>query len=236
MNKKKKRIKKKEDIDDITQTVIDLIKGIEYENRVVLDISVYPELPNIMEVQRRRDAATIYYIPDTIPLLLNKAKENEQYYFFLSKLFTKWTQRFIDVRLLNKIFVENEYDNLKFELITKEMVDIETYEFCYNKFAEKDLFIELSPEFNLVGDIVGKILGFAKKSNIPILMLNQKLVRYVKKEIPIFDTANMFVDKKQEFFSRFIPLRRTRGIRWFIGITVGTAISPIGFVLAVIDP
>ena len=137
---------------------------------------------------------------------------------------------------MNKVFIEREYDILKFELITKEMIDMETYDSCYHKIVEKDLLIELSPEFNLIGDIVGKMLGFAKRSKAPILMLNQRLVRFIKKEIPIFDTANMFVDKKQQFFSRFIPLKRSRGVRWFLGITVGTAISPIGFILAVIDP
>ncbi len=223
-------------VDDIIQSIADMIKDFEKENRVIIDLSAYPELPNIVQAQKRLDIIPVYYVPDTIPMLLKKAKENEQYYFFLSKLFTKWTTRFIDLRLLNKIFIEREYDILKFELITKEMIDIETYEFCYNKIMEKELLIELSPEFNLIGDIIGKILGFAKKSKVPILMLNQKLVRYIKKEIPIFDTANMFVDKKQQFFSRFIPLKKTRGIRWFIGITIGTAISPIGFILAVIDP
>ncbi len=223
---------------DVIQSIIDMIKGFEYENRVVLDVSVYPELSEIVKVQRRLNNTPVYYVPDTIPMLLEKAKENEQYYFFLSKLFTKWTQRSVDLRLLNKIFIKKEYHTLKFGMIKKEeeMIDIKTYDFCYHKIIEKDLLIELSPKFNLAVDIVGKILGFAKRNKVPILMLNQKLVRYVKKEIPIFDTANMFVDKKQHFFSRFTPLRKTRGIRWFIGITLGTAISPIGFMLAVIDP
>jgi len=223
-------------VDNIIQSITKMINGFEHENRVVLDISIYPELSKIVETRRRLDITPIYYFPDTIPLLLRKAKENEQYYFFLSKLFTKWTYRLIDLRLLNEVFIERKLDISEFKLITEEMVDMETYDFCYHKIVEKDLLIELSPEFNLIGDIVGKILGFAKRSKVPILMLNQRLVRYIKKEIPVFDMANMFVDRKQQFFSRFIPLKRTRGVRWILGITVGTAISPIGFVLAVIDP
>jgi hypothetical protein len=111
------------------------------------------------------------------------------------------------------------------------------YSFCYENFISKDLLVEFSPEFNLVGDIIGKILGFAKKSKYPILMLNQRLVRDIRRLIPIFDTANMFIDEKQKFFGKFIPhLEKTRGIRWFIGITIGTLVSQVGFVLAVIDP
>ena len=233
----------KENIDDILHNVIEKF---EFGNRVVLDISAYPELSKIVEAKERQDV--IYYIPDTIPLLLEEAEKEEQYYSFLSKLFTKWTQRSIDLKLLNKIFIERKYNNLKFKLITKEMIDEETYNFCYDRIVKKDLLITLPRElkrklnfepgskFNLIGDIIGKILGFAKKNKVPILMQNQKLVRYVKKEIPVFDTANIFIDKKQCFFSRFIPLRRTRGIRWIIGITVGAKISPVGFILAVIDP
>lgn len=222
-------------MEDIVQDIKTRFFELEGENKSILDISVYPELPQLLNI-KRLEFTPIYYVPDTIPFLLSKAKENEQYYYFLSKLFTRWTQRYIDLRLLNKVLVEKQTDQIKFELITKEMIDKEVYDFCYQKLVAKDLLVELSPEFNLVGDIIGKILGFAKRHKTPILMLNQRLVRYIKKEIPIFDTANMFVDKKQQIFSNFIPLRRTRGIRWFIGITIGTAISPVGFVLAVIDP
>jgi len=151
------------DVDNIIQSITNMIKRFEHENRVILDISIYPELSKIVETQRRLDIIPVYYFPDTIPLLLRKAKKNEQYYFFLSKLFTKWTRRLIDLRLLNKVFIEREYDVLKFELITKEMIDMETYDFCYHKIVEKDLLIELSPEFNLIGDIVGKILVLLKE-------------------------------------------------------------------------
>ncbi len=223
-------------LDNIIYNIINLVEELERENRAILDISVYPKLSEIVETQRKSNTSPVYYIPDTIPLLLKKAKENEQYYFFLSKLFAKWTQRLVNLRLLNRIFIEREYGNLKFELITKEMIDKETYSFCYHKIVDRDLLIELSPEFNLIGDIIGKMLGFSKRNKVPILMLNQRLVRYIKKEIPIFDTANMLVDRKERFFSKFIPLKRTRGIRWLLGITVGSVFSPIGFILTVIDP
>ena len=224
-----------EDMDNIIKYVKNRISELEYEYRAILDLSMYPELNNIIKTQRL-DFTPIYYFPDTIAKLFLKAKENEQYYYFISRLFAKWTQRPVDFRLLNKIFKEKRLNQIKIELITDELIDREVYSFCYKTFISKDLLVELSPQFNLVGDIIGKILGFAKKSKTPILMLNRKLIRFVREEIPIFDAANMFVDKKQEFFSRFIPLRRTRGIRWFVGITVGTSVPPIGFVLAVMDP
>jgi len=222
-------------MDDIINDIKAQLLELDRERRAILDISVYPELHKMLETGRF-DFSPTYYFPDTIAKLLSMAKENEQYYYFITKLFSRWTQRYIDIRLLNEILVEKEFPQAKIELITKEVVDEKVYSFCYENFVSKDLVVELSPKFNLIGDIIGKMLGFAKKSKTPILMKNQRLVRDVKKLIPIFDAANMFVDQKQSFFSRILPLERTRGIRWFIGITVGTMINPIGFVLAVIDP
>jgi len=221
--------------EDIIQNIKAKILELKSEDKAILDIPAYPGLTQLLEIEDSNFQPT-YYIPDTISILLRKAKENEQYYYFITKLLTRWTQRYIDIRLLNKIFVEKEFSKAKIEFITKEDVDEKVYSFCYKNFVSKDLVVELSPKFNLIGDIIGKILGFAKISETPILMMNQRLVREVKKSIPILDAANMFVDQKQKFFSKIIPLERIRGIRWFIGITVGTIINPVGFILTVIDP
>jgi len=222
-------------VDDIIYDIKSQLLELDRERRAILDVSVYPELHKMLEA-RRFDFSPTYYFPDTIAKLLSMAKENKQYYYFTTRLLTRWTQRYIDLRMLDKIFVEKEFPQAKIELITKEIIDEKVYSFCYENFVSKDLIVELSPEFNLVGDIIGKILGFAKKSKTPILMMNQRLVRDIKKLIPIFEAANTFVDQKQRFFGNIIPLERTRGIRWFIGITVGTMVNPVGFVLAVIDP
>ena len=40
-----------------------------------------------------------------------------------------------------------------------------------------------------------------------------------------------------KFFERFISgLKRTRGMKFIIGIALGSLVSPLGFVLAVLDP
>lgn len=223
-------------IENMISHIENRVLKLEGRSRAILDISVYPELSRILEIKKSNFYPT-YYFPDTIVDLLLKAKANDQYYYFMTRLFTRWTQRYIDFKILDKIFVKKEFPQAKIELITKEMIDMKVYSFCCKNFVSKDLVIELSPEFNLVGDIIGKILGFAKKSETPILMMNQRLVRYAKKLIPVFETANMFVDEKQRFFRKFIPhLENTRGIRWLIGITVGIAVNPVGFVFMVVDP
>lgn len=224
-----------DNIESITGDIKSRVLGFDKESKAIIDISVYPELGKMLEIGRT-DFQQTYYFPDTITKLVLKAKENEQYYYFITKLLTRWTHKYIDFKMIDKIFIEKEFPMAKIELITEDIIDKEVYSFCYKNFVSKDLVIEFSPRFNLVGDLIGKILGFAKKSKTPILMMNQRLVHDVKKLIPTFDTANMFVDRKQRFFGKFIPLKRTRGVRWFVGITVGTMVSPVGFILAVIDP
>lgn len=220
---------------DIISDIKSLLLELYRENRAILDISVYPDLYKMLEVNRS-GFTPIYYFPDTIEKLILMAKENEQYYYYITRLLIKWTRRYIDFKILDQIFIEKEYPHAKVKLITEDTIDKDVYSFCYKNFVSKDLVIEFSPKFNLMGDLIGKILGFAKKSKTPILMRNQTLIRYVRKLIPIFEAANLFVDQKQKFFSRFIPLKETRGIKWLVGITVGVIVHPIGFVLAVIDP
>ena len=222
--------------DNLISNVKGRILELGGESKAILDISVYPELSWIPDPTRLNFFPT-YYFPDTIANLFLRAKENKQYHYFMTKLFTRWTKRAIDFKALDKTFFKKELPPAKIELITKEMVDRKVYSFCYENFVYKDFIVELSPRFNVVGDIIGKMLGFAKQSKAPILMTNQRLVRDVKKLIPILETANIFVDKKQRLWGRFRPiLKNTRGVRWLIGITVGTVISPAGIVFAVIDP
>ena len=212
------------------------IKELKSENKAILDISVYPEFSTTYE-NLTLDEVSTYYIPDTLPTLLKKAKANLQYSYTLSRLLMRWTQRSVDLKSLEEIFTEKKFHGSKIEFITKELVDQKVYSFCYENFAPEDFLVEFSPKLNLLGDIIGKILGFAKKTKYPILMLNQRLKREIEGVIPIFNTANMFIDQKERFFSRIIPyLRETRGVRWFIAFTVGAEVSPVGFVLAIVDP
>ena len=220
----------------VSSNIRDKVLELEGEKRAILDVSTYPALGRMSQTNLPGSFVT-YYVPDTIAKLLSRGKEDRQYYYFMTRLFTRWTRRYIDLGILDRMFIERKYPGAKVELITEEIVDKEVYSFCYKNFVSKDLIVELSPKFNLVGDIIGKILGFAKKSGVPILMMSQRLVRDVKVLIPIFEAANTFFDHKHSFFVRLIPgIERTRGIRWIIGITIGVAISPVGFVLAVIDP
>lgn len=124
------------------------------------------------------------------------------------------------------------------------MVDIETYNYLYEHLISKDLVISFSSELNLLGDIIGKIIGFAKKAGTYILMMNRRLMRYARETIPVLEVpARAIIEDKQNFFRKLIPgLESARGIRWFIGFTVEILnpiypqLTPIGIMLQVFDP
>lgn len=102
--------------------------------------------------------------------------------------------------------------------------------------------MEFSPKLNIIGDIIGKILGYALKTKTLILMVNQRLVKLVK-SIPVF--LNNTLKLKQEFLAKRIPyLDYGRGVRFYIGIILemGGSVIPIplanevGYFLMVLDP
>jgi len=224
---------------DRPETMVSEIKEraleLEHEERAILDISTYPDLSRTR--QSMLGSHPTYYVPDTIAKLFFKAKEDRRYYYYMTRLFMRSTRRYIDLDMLDGMFSRKEHFEARVELITEEMVDKRVYSFCYENFVSKDLILELSPRFNLVGDIIGKILGVCQKSRAPILMTTGRLVSDVRRLIPIFETANAFIDTKRTFFHRFIPgIEETRGVRWIIGITIGIAYPQVGIALAIIDP
>lgn len=203
------------------------------KKEAIIDISAYPELSEIIG----KNAYT-YYFPDTIKKLI---LQGENYREILQRLIKKWTKRNVDFELLENIFIKEEIPSARIKIITKDMVDEYVYSFCYEKFTLKELEISFSPKFNLLGDLIGKILGFAKISATPILMRNQKLVRFIKKSIIGVFNLNIFIDEKQKFFGRIIPLEETRFIRWLIGAVMqftefSRFYNYLNIILILIDP
>lgn len=224
------------EIEAETEKVLKALENQIEKNEAIFDLSVFPIL-DILVQTGAGDKPLIIYIPDTVERLFIEAHKNPRYYYILGKLFSRWTRRKIDIELVEKILMGKDLGNIKIKTITKELIDVEIYNFCYEKFSAEDLITEFSPEFNILGDIIGKTLGAAHKLKVPIVMMNRRLVSEIRHIVPVFDTANAYQNKKVSLFERYIPhLRRSRGVRWILGITVGTLVTPIGFVLTLLDP
>ena len=223
------------DLSNITREAFTQIRNLDElrPHEFILDISTLPFLRDILKAKPKT-----VWLPDTLEKLLALAKEKEEYHETLVRLFKQWTRRKIDIDMLSKIIFEKKFEEVEIKLITIEDVDKRVYGRFLEKLVRKGLRIEFSKLLNLLGDIVGKIIGGAKKLKCAILLANRALLRLAKKLIPILDAANVLVNAKTDFLERnlHLPLRRTRGVRWLIGITVGVVISPVGIVLGVLDP
>lgn len=222
--------------DNMAEILLKKVESLKVGTSAIIDISVFPHLSEKNMESKVNEKITLY-VPDTLVNLIKKSKENKLYYYHMSRLFNNWTKRYIEVIEVENILLGSINENIIIKYITKEDVDESTYEAIYKSTSKKEFDIELSPNINIQGDYLAKILGFALKHNVPILMSNQKTVREAKKNFSVWDLTNNFIEEKQEFFRKILPFfDKTRGVRWCIGITVGTFISPVGIALAIIDP
>ena len=206
--------------------------GIE-RDEIILDLSSLPLIASVVESQPR-----VIWLPDAILTLLKNSKDNPKYRNILDRLFRRWTRRKIDFEYLSEIIFRGGIGETKIKVITSQEVDREIYNLFLKRLVGKDMVVELSPRLNLLGDVVGKIVGASHKMKKAIVMANRALQRMVRVLIPVLDATSIVVDWKTKLFEQNLhfPVRRTRGIRWIVGMTLGVAISPVGIVLALVDP
>jgi len=202
-------------------------------DEIILDLSALPFIESIAKSRPR-----IIWLPDTVARLLINSRSNPNYREFLNKLFRRWTRRRINFDALSEIILRAQIGETRIRMITTEEADTKIYNLFLERLLGNDLVVELSPRLNLLGDIVGKIVGASHKMRKAIIMANRALHRLVRDIIPVLDAANDVVDWKTKFFEENLhfPVKRTRGIRWFVGITLGVAVSPVGIVLGILDP
>jgi len=217
-----------------------------YNDKIVLDVSSLPFLKNILNTLTDVNRPITVYIPDTIKKLLDKAKQNTIYYEYLDKLISKWTNKIIDYDFIEKILKEGKYNNVTVISAGEDYVDERLFTDILSNIYSKDLMPEFSPRFNLLGDLIGKILGIAKRQSAYIIMKTKKIISLLKNKLAIFqDSIRDFHQEKLEFFKHNFPqLLRIIDSRWYIGIILtgisfaytGSEISVASLVLAVFDP
>lgn len=206
----------------------------------ILDISALPFLQEILDAKPK-----VIYVPDTLHKLLGIAKQKPKYSKIIEQLFRRQTRRKIDIELFYKAISERKFEEVEIRLITKQDVDSAIYSVFLEEIVREELVIELSQKQNLLGDIAGKIIGFAKKAKRPILMANKALIRMTRKVITIIEGAtNESINMKKDFLRRNLrlSLRRTHGVKWYLGfiitiVTIGgfPYLSPLGIVLMILD-
>lgn len=203
-----------------------------YKGKFVLDVSALPDLKQILTSINETNKSVVIYIPDTFQKLLDKSQENHQYYFLLTNLIRRWTIRTPDIDFLQKVIKEKKFGSITIEVATIEDVDEELYYFLYEKIRSEDFVTHFSAQFNLLGDLVGKIIATAKKQSAYILMRGTRLLKELRYQISVYiDNIHEFQNEKIKFFDNHFPhLGRMRGLKWFLGIILaGVTFASSGF-------
>jgi hypothetical protein len=128
-----------------------------------------------------------YYIPDTILDLIYKSRESLQERAFLLGFLNFWGQNMKFDSIPNwNLFFDN-LGRMKVIPITEEMIfsNEQNNEFVFflEQFTDHPFYTTLSPLKNVLGDCIGKILLFSKKSGKKILSTTRRLSKLIREKI-----------------------------------------------------
>ncbi|MHB1704195.1 MAG: hypothetical protein ACYCS0_08325 [bacterium] len=134
------------------------------------------------------------FIPNKLNELILKAEKETQYREFLWKFLNYFSySRGKNKSIYNldkqKIFFENyELLNQKIKKINiDEDVDKKIYEFCLKTFEKNDFVISMSPQINLLAEVLGEIMGFSKQKNAYIIMKTRRFVNLFREKLAVLE-------------------------------------------------
>jgi len=211
------------------------------KKEILLDPSVFLYLDKI------KIKCEKIYIPESFFRLVRISKDSKDHFFILDKLIRKFTfflnydKQSLNLDLILSFFNKNMERIILIDDKKEEVIDREMYTLIYEKFYQKGFDISLSPRKNVFSDIIALLISASKKMNIPILSKNRSLANHIREKMVLLDftneTMNQFLRNKQELFELAYQIKKTRGIRWFIGLVIGFSLSPLaGSAFALFDP
>lgn len=209
---------------------------------LILDPSIF------LYIERIHFKVKKFYIPESFYQLVLASQESEKHYEILNRLMKKFTfflgQRNYSDKDLYTIL--NFFNNNKerIHLIHRdkeEITDQKLFNEVYESTKHPRFDISLSPNRNVFSEIIASIVACSKKLKIPILSKNRYLSYHLRKVMVIIDSTNyklnQIVTAKQNFFELSYPIRKTRGLRFFLCILVGVTLDwYVGTALVIFDP
>lgn len=192
----------------------------------------------------------MFYVPDSISVLIDRAREGEQERAFLSGFLNYWGQkRYKNTPPDWNLFFEN-INRMKIVPITDEMIvtNEETNEmnFFLEQFINHPYYTTFSPLKNVLADCIGKIMLFSKKTGKKILSKTRRLSKLLREKITVLELPESFDEVLQ--LKRNVTVRLTKKLpgkektKFFIGlgIAVGglwwTPAGVVGIAYALMDP
>ncbi len=234
---------------------LEVSKTIDFRDGFIIDPSVL-RLFMSYEINMECIIETKIFIPDTLDDLIIKAKEDRESQKYLTRLIN-----FFSYSSQRKIFSDYDwrkfyfaYNSLKekdiLKLIKREEVDLNIYEYCIDNLTNHNFYISEFHRINLLGDIVGKILGFSIRKSKLILMKTRMLPNLIREKISVLELPKprkkvRYMMEKMEKFIEFKEnkiqkiFKVPKYVKFFIGV-IGLFdidfIEKIGIILVFMDP
>lgn len=211
-----------EQLNKTIQSIIESKLGKDREvKECILDPSMFPFLADLEQT----DLETIWIV-DTFFKSEPDPKK-------LEKLIRRWTTREVNVNNLMSIFNAGKVGKAQIKFITERNTDREILDYIKSKIQQTKV-----KDKGVIGDAVGKMIGFAKETGNIIVSKGKKLPYYAKKAgMYVIDTSNKFIDRKEDFFNKLTggKTKKSRGLRLIGGtilsFAIGTLFPPAGIAL-----
>lgn len=216
------------------------------ENEIIIDPSFLFYLLS-SEIQ---ESDFTFYLPDTIVNLIAKSRDGEQERAFLLGFLSYWgTKRYKEINPNWGLFYEN-LNKMKIVSISDEMIASEQQtnelSFFLEQFTDHPYYTTFSPLKNVLGDCVGKIILFSKKTGKKILSKTRRLAKLLREKITALELPRRYSETLE--LKRNITARVTKKIpgkensKFYIGLAIAvggiwwTPVSVVGVAYAMLDP
>ncbi len=213
------------------------------------EIIIDPSIFHFLLFHKIKKTDIVFYVPDNFLRLIKKAQENDEDRQFLDRFLNYWG--YPNYRRIKKIswslFYEN-ISNMDIKPITTELIGTDNKNYLeeyLTEFKNHSFYISLSPLTNMLGDCIGKMIEFSKRTGMFIFSKTRKLALLIREKIlslEIPKRADKIIQEKQNYTQRLFNFQGGRATKFFIGtaIAIGGVANPVvslsGVLFAFIDP
>jgi hypothetical protein len=214
------------------------------------EIIIDPSIFHFLLFNKIEKTDIVFYIPDNFLRLIKKSQENDEARHFLDRFLSFWGYPYY--RRTKEImswglFYEN-ISRMEIKPITTELIGTDNKNYLeeyLSEFKNHSFYISLSPLTNMLGDCIGKMIEFSKRTGIFILSKTRQLARLIREKIlslEIPKRADNIIQAKQNYTQRLFNFQGGQATKFFIGtaIAIGGVANPIvslsGVLFAFVDP
>lgn len=213
------------------------------------EIIIDPSIFHFLLFNKIEKTDIVFYVPDNFLRLIKKAQENDEVRHFLDRFLSFWGYPYYrrTKEMSWGLFYEN-ISNMDIKPITTELIGTDNKNYLeeyLSEYKNHSFYISLSPLTNMLGDCIGKMIEFSKRTGMFIFSKTRQLARLIREKIlslEIPKRADNIIQAKQNYTQRLFNFQGGRATKFFIGtaIAIGGVANPVvslsGVLFAFVDP